>query len=254
MPTVTNTLGEGTQSVLLTVAILECMASERRPISVGELAKRIGTSKSRIFRHLRTLVTCDYMVQHGAGGSYGIGPRLLKLCQATSGQQDLGAIAKPFMEQLSERFRHSVIVSRIEEDGIRVIKSFSGHASIVLEVRPGTILDFDRSAQGRVALAFMDEQAPVGRMPVLATARAKIAKAHPGELQAIRQRGSAIAQMREGLLGAAAPIFGADGRIIGTLALLNTVAEMQQRPAEDALRRAALAMSHLLGYQPSSGE
>jgi IclR family KDG regulon transcriptional repressor len=254
MPTVTKTLGEGTQSVLLTVAILECLASEKRLVSVSELAKTIGTSKSRVFRHLRALLACGYVVQYEAGGHYGIGARLLALCRSTSDRHDLGAIATPFMEQLCERFRHSVIISRIEPDGVHVIKSISGRASIVLEVRQGTVLPFENSAQGRLALAFADAISLDGSTPAVAEARARFAEANPGVLDSIRKSGLAPAQMRKGLMGLAAPIFEANGHLIGTLALLNTVVEVKARKelAEAALKEAALAVSRQLGYQPAS--
>jgi IclR family KDG regulon transcriptional repressor len=250
MPTVTKTLGEGTQSVLLTVAILECLALEKHPVSVSDLAKRIGTSKSRVFRHLRTLLACDYVIQDEIGGSYGIGPRLLALCQSTGDRHDLGRIAAPFMEKLCERFRHSVIVSRIEADGVHVLKSVSGHTSIVLEVRQGTVLSFDRSAQGKIALAFV--AVPNSDRPgPSAAARRSFVKAHRGELETIQRTGIATAQMREGLMGIATPIFDGNGVAIGTLALLNTVAEIQgDNEVVAALKVAALAVSQELGYRP----
>jgi IclR family transcriptional regulator, KDG regulon repressor len=243
MPTVTKTLGDGTQSVLLTVAILECLASQKRPISVSELAKSIGTSKSRIFRHLRTLLACNYVTQREAGGDYGIGPRLLALCRSTADRHDLTTIAAAAMDGLCARFRHSVIVSRVERDGVHVLKSISGHASIMLGVREGTVLPFDRSAQGKIALAFGDE--------MFAEARARFAGSMARELGAIRRDEIAVAQMRAGLMGVAAPIFDANGRLVGTLALLNTVAEMKsdEAAAFPALREAAQAVSRLLGHQ-----
>jgi DNA-binding IclR family transcriptional regulator len=247
MPIVTKTLGEGTQAVFLTVAILECLAGAKQPISVSTLATAIGTSKSRVFRHLRTLLACNYVSQHEAGGDYAIGVRLLELCRSTSDQHDLGRIAAPFMGQLCEQLQHSVIVSRIEPDGVRVVRSVSGRASIVLEVRPESLLPFDRSAQGKVALAFMDGPVPGDTASAVAVAHARLSS---GELSAIRQRGVATAQMREGLMGMAVPIFDASGRAAGTLALLNTVAEMQKQDGEVALRKAALAVSRQLGFQP----
>jgi DNA-binding IclR family transcriptional regulator len=241
MPTVTRTLGEGTQSVLLTVTILECLAAQPRAASVSELAKAIGTSKSRVFRHLRTLLACDYVVQDGAGGQYGIGPRLLALCRAATDRHGLGMIAAPYMEDLRARFGRSTIVSRVEAEGVRVLTSISGEAGLVLAVRAGTLLPFDRSAQGRVALAFGDA--------ALAGIRRRFENENPGALDRIRQNGTAAAQMRAGLMGIAAPIFDADERLVGTLALLNTAGEMKasEAAASTALRDAARAVSRQLG-------
>jgi IclR family transcriptional regulator, KDG regulon repressor len=241
MPTVTRTLGEGTQSVLLTVTLLECLASQPRATSISDLAKSIGTSKSRVFRHLRTLLACDYVVQDEAGGQYSVGPRLLALCRAATERRDLAMVAGPYMEDLRARFGHSTIVSRIEVEGVRVLTSISGEAGLVLAVRAGTLLPFDRSAQGRIALAFGDAG--------LAQVRRRFEKEHPGELARIRAVGIAAAQMRVGLMGIAAPIFDAERRLIGTLALLNTAGEMKasESAAGAALRDAARAVSHQLG-------
>jgi IclR family transcriptional regulator, KDG regulon repressor len=245
MPTVSKTLGEGTQSVLLTVAILECLAAAPQPTGLSELAKTIATSKSRIFRHLRTLLACDYVVQDEASGRYGIGPRLLALARATSDRHDLGRLALPYMERLSERFHNSAIVSRVEPEGVRVIHSVSGHASIVLGVRAGSVLPYDRSAQGKIALAFGG--------PELDAPRARFEEQAPGELASIRDAGIAVAQMREGWTGMASPVFDANGRLTGTLALLNTASEMKasRKEAGAALRRAAIELSRLLGYAGS---
>lgn len=253
MPTVTKTLGEGTQSVLLTVAILEFLASEKRLISVTELAKTIGTSKSRVFRHLRALLACGYVVQPEIGGHYGVGLGLLTLCRSTSDRHDLGTIATPYMEKLCERFRHSVIISRIEPDGVHVVKSISGRASIVLEVRHGTILPFESSAQGMIALAFGVETSSKSTANPIVDARTRFVIENPGALESIRQNGIASTQMRRGLMGVAVPIFDANDRLAGTLALLNTVAEMKNRRdlAEAALKDAALSVSQQLGSKRS---
>jgi IclR family transcriptional regulator, KDG regulon repressor len=243
MPTVTRTLGEGTQSVLLTVTILECLARQPRSTSISDLARSIGTSKSRVFRHLRTLLACEYVVQDEAGGQYGVGPRLLALCRAATDRHDLGLVAAPYMEDLRTRFGHSTIVSRVETEGVRVLTSISGEAGLVLAVRAGTLLPFDRSAQGRIALAFGNA--------TLATIRRRFEKEHPGELARIREHGIAVAQMRAGLTGIAAPIFDASNTLIGTLALLNTTGEMTatETAAGVALRDAARAVSRQLGHQ-----
>jgi DNA-binding IclR family transcriptional regulator len=245
MPTVSKTLGEGTQSVLLTVAILECLAAQPQPTGLSEIAKTIATSKSRVFRHLRTLLACDYVVQDEAGGRYGIGPRLLALCRATSDRHDLAHLALPFMQSLSEQFQNSAIVSRVEAEGVRVLHSVSGHARIMLGVRAGSVLPYDRSAQGKVALAFGGA--------ALENLRVEFEAETPGELAAIREAGVAVAQMREGWTGMASPVFDANGRLVGTLALLNTASEMKasRKEAGAALRRAAVELSRLLGYAGS---
>jgi DNA-binding IclR family transcriptional regulator len=208
MPVVTKTLGEGTQSVHLTIAVLEHLASREGSASLSDLAREIGTSKSRVHRHLQTLVACDYATQDGPTGQYSVGPRLVALCRTVSTTFDLARLAEPAMRSLRDTLGHSVIVSRVDENGVHVLQSLSGNSQIVLEVRPGTLLPLDRSAQGKVALAFLD--------------RLDVSGSDSVELATIRAQGWASAEMRAGLKGVAAPILDRHRTIVGTLAILDT--------------------------------
>lgn len=225
MPTVTKSLGDGTQSVLLTVAILERLAAKGGPLSISDLARDIGTSKSRIFRHLQTLMSCDYVQSHGTSGEYEAGGRLLAFCRAISGRYDLVAVAQEIMSELRDQLGHAVIISRADSIGVHVLKSLPGGSPIVVGIRPGTVLPFERSAQGKVAMAFMPAARRNEPSP-FATAYKAFAAKHPAELATIVQQGWAVARMREGLHGMAAPVFDSTARLIATLALLDTVADM----------------------------
>lgn len=231
MPTVTKSLGEGTQSVLLTVAILESLASSREPIGISDLARQIGTSKSRIFRHLQTLVACDYVSKH-ASGEYEAGSGLLAFCRSINEHYDPVSIAEPILEDLRTKLGHTVIISRIVSTGIYVIKSVSGDSAFMLAMRPGSVLPFATSAQGHVALAFMPE-AWRRDMGDFAAAYKDFSRVHRDKLDKIRRDGWAAAQMREGLLGLAAPVFDSSGKLIATLGLLDTTASMMQGALED---------------------
>jgi len=247
MPTVSKSLGEGTQSVLLTVQILEHLASCDGPVGVTELARQIGTSKSRIFRHLQTLVACDF-ISRTPDGEYEAGSRLLTFCRSINERYDPVSIAEPVLYGLKMKLGHTVIISRIVSTGIYVIKSISGDSPIVLAMRAGSVLPFERSAQGLVALAFMPESSRQNET-ALASAYEQVSRVAGEELALIRQRGWASAQMREGLHGLAAPVFGRSGKLIATLGLLDTAAAMLPDAMEakgEALVEAARQVSHAL--------
>jgi len=244
MPPVSKSLGQGTQSVLLTVEILEQLASSEGPVGISDLARQIGTSKSRIFRHLQTLVECGF-ISRNADGEYEAGSRLLTFCRAINERYDPVSIAEPILYGLKAKLGHTVIISRIVSTGIYVIKSISGDSSIVLAMRPGSVLPFDRSAQGLVALAFMPVSARKDDTE-FARAYERFAQTSPEQLEVIRKQGWAAAQMREGLVGVAAPVFGRSGRLIATLGMLDTAAAMKPESVQakgEALVEAAEAVS-----------
>lgn len=237
MPTVTKSLGEGTQSVLLTLAILERLAQKPGSVGITELAREIGTSKSRIFRHLQTLTSCNYVSANATTGEYEVGPQLLAFGREISERYDIVNIAGPIMAELRDQLGHTVIISRIDAAGAHVLRSIPGNSPIVVGVRPGTILPFERSAQGKVALAFMAPGRRSGNTPQ-AVAFRSFSTEHPEELELIRHQGWAWGEMRQGLRGLAAPVTDASGNLVATLALLDTTQDMG--PDSDQTKAQAL--------------
>lgn len=245
MPTVTKSLGEGTQSVLLTVEILERLASKDGPVSISDLASEIGTSKSRVFRHLQTLMACDYVASPAASGKYQVGPKLLAFCRSISARYDLVTVAQPVMAELRNHFGHTVILSRVDFAGPVVLKTLGSESPITIAIRPGTVLPFDGSAQGKISLAFSPPDRLTEHGP-LADAHGRFANDHPQELRAVKQNEWATGHIREGLFGLAAPVFARGGRLIATLALLDTRAVMGDDAGErkgSVLRDAARRLS-----------
>ncbi len=247
MPTVRSMLGEGTQSVLLTVSILEHLAAADGPVSLSELSRKIDASKSRIYRHLQTMASCDFVARVEPDGTYEVGSRLMALSQSVRRRRDLAEIAGPLLRQLHGQTGHTVVLGRAARDGVHVLSSVSSESPIMLAVREGTVLPFDSSAQGRIALAFLARPRREGDNPMSA-ALAALERDAPGELAQIAERGFARAQMREGLIGVAAPILSASGDLAGTMAMLNTSTAMQggiDRGDIDRLLGAARAVSDL---------
>ena len=251
MPPVTKSLGEGTQSVLLTIAILENLAKNRSPVGISELARQIGTSKSRIYRHLQTLTSCDYVSNQTVTGEYHVGGQLVALCRKINERFDLVNIAQPTIAELVTRLGHTVIISRVDAAGVHVLQSSPGNSQIVVGVRHGTVLPFGNSAQGKVALAFMPASRRDDLSPFATAYQSFIAEHTDAELQLIRTQGWASAQMRAGLHGVAAPVFDAKGGLLATLALLDTAEDMGGNSFEYTTRtlvEAAKAISRDLRF------
>ena len=77
--------GEGLQAVAMAFRILEYLAAQRSGVGVTELARALDTTKSRIHRHLRTLVESGYILQSPESEKYRIGSRLVTLGRAVDG-------------------------------------------------------------------------------------------------------------------------------------------------------------------------
>src|SRR5688500_9814082 len=79
MPRIAGEREEGVQAVVWALRVIEHLAAEQRPVGVTALAQALGTTKSRIFRHLQTLVQQHYLIQDPETGRYAIGPRFITL-------------------------------------------------------------------------------------------------------------------------------------------------------------------------------
>lgn len=261
MPRISGETGEGVQSVVLALRALEHLARAREPVGVTELAEALGTTKTRVHRHLRTLVQQGYITQAPNSGRYQIGTRLITLGRHVAEGRDLSAAAQPHMRDLRDRLGQSCVLSEFEESGARIVLALPGRAPIEIGVKPGSLLAFNNSAQGKAMLAFADESLREQALakPMTADTPATITEpeALRAELAAVRKRGWAVApnESAMGLNALAAPLFDEAGTVVGAIAIVDLVQFLPAAPAAmqlGAVVHAAEAISADLGFRRPS--
>lgn len=248
--------GDGVQAVVLVLRILEAIGQAPAPMGVTALAQALGTTKSRIHRHLRTLVQEGYLVQSPETERYKVGPRLVLLGRSVAEDLDLASAAASGLLELRDALGHSAVVSQMDPEGVRVLRTVPGTAAIEIGVRPGSLLAFHSSAQGKVVLAFgpSELRAKVARSrlemltPHTITGRAALER----ELETIRERGWAVAP-NEAMIGIntlAAPLFDASGAVAGAIGVVDSIQHIEAEPSAEQVRRilaAARRISQALG-------
>ncbi len=257
MPRVTaKNRGEGVQAVLLALRILEHLAREQDPVGVTALAQALETTKSRIYRHLRTLMQQGYIVQVDGSEKYRAGSRLVSLGQAVSEGFHLANIGRAAIRALRDDLGHFTVLSQPEREGMRVVATLSGNSAVEAQVKPGSLLGFHCTAQGRVGLAFGDKSL------LDSVCRSKLAPVTPhtiisvralrAEVDRVRRQGWATAP-NESLLGVntlAAPIFAANGELFGAVGIVGSVQYIPKHPGKAEIMRvvaAARQISRALG-------
>ncbi len=253
--------GEGVQAVVLALKILDHVARQSDPVGVTSLAQALGTTKSRIYRYLRTLVQQGYIVQAEDSEKYRVGGRLVTLGRAVSENLDLAMAARPVLRELRDALGHFAVVSQVESEGVRVLATVSGKSAIEIGVKPGSVLGFHYSAQGKVALAFGSEdlRARVFRERLeMRTPRTIVNQRQlRDEIERVRRQGWAVAPS-EALIGTnalAAPVFEAGGDLVGTVAIVDSVQFIPEGPSEEQVRRivdAGRRISESLGHSSSA--
>ena len=251
--------GSGVQAVVLALDMLEHIAREQRAIGITELARRFGTTKSRIFRHVQTLVSAGYLIQETETERYRISARLMSLGQAVSDGHQMTAAARPAMRELRDRFGHSVALSVVENDVVRILATLPGSSNVEIGVKPGSSLSLHASAQGKVALAFGEEGLMRRLMQKPLDALTDRTITDPVTLaagvHAIRERGWAAAP-NEALIGlnaVAAPVFDALGAYCGAVAVVDSIQFIpEEAPSAlvEGVKAAARRVSADLGYRP----
>lgn len=248
----------GVQAVLFALQIMEHVAVQRDAIGVTALAEHFGTNKNRIHRHLKTLSQAGYIVQDEVSERYRVGARLIALGHAISDSVDIVREAAPVMRRVRNALHHSVVLSMVDRGGIRVVTVESGTSPVEITVKPGSLMRYHSTAQGKIALAF-------GAPTVLKHAVQQGLQAHTPdtitdpdalatELALVRRQGWAVApnQAVQGLNALAVPIFDAVGRLAGSVAIVDTVLSITEPPTPEqveAMVQAGQQISESIGFR-----
>jgi IclR family KDG regulon transcriptional repressor len=258
MPKVNGDAVDGVQSVVLALRTLEYLARARSFVGVTELADALDTTKTRIHRHLGTLVQQGYVTHAADTGRYHVGTRLITLGRLVAESTDLSVAAQPHVRAVREALGQSCVLSQFEQEGARIVLAMSGRSPIEIGVKPGSLLAFHNTAQGKVMLAFStpEFQQRILSRPMVATTPHTITTPDvlEAELRAIRERGWAVAPNESalGLNALAAPLFDESSAIVGALGIVDLVQFLPPEPKPEQLEaivHAAAGISTSLGHR-----
>ena len=249
----------GVQAVVFALEMLEYLAQCQTSVGVTELARAFGTTKSRIHRHLQTLVAAGYLIRNGESERYSISARLMALGQAVSESFELASAARQSARELRDSLGHAVAISQPEKDGNRILLIMPSRSNIDISVKPGSILNYSSSAQGKISLAFGDPmllpQVIASGLEMLTPYTITDPDKLRSEIEAVRRRGWAVApnEAMVGLNALAAPIFDALGKYVGAIALTDSIQFIGEMPTTKQIRSlldAAESISRSLGSRP----
>lgn len=258
MPVVSGEKVDGVQSVVLTLRILEHLGRAHKPMGVTAIAQALDINKSRIFRHLRTLVAEGYLVQSSETERYTVGPKLVGLGRSVADRLQVAEIAMPHLHELRDALGHFSVISEVEADGIRILATVSGKSAIEIGVKQGSVLPFHASAQGKIVLAFGDEtlrrNVLRARLDMLTPKTIVSPTALNRDIEKVRKQGWATAPNESliGLNALAAPVFDASGKLVASVGIVDSIQFIEAAPSREQIDQtvqAAARISAALGYQ-----
>jgi DNA-binding IclR family transcriptional regulator len=250
--------GPATETVDLSLRLLERLASSREAIGVSDLAREFDASKATVYRHLRALVQHGFVHQDAATARYTAGIKLFVLGERLRERFDILALARDDMARLRDETGQPATLTTLVEGQVVVLEVLQGNALVNFGTQPGTVLDLHASAHGKVALAF-------GPPELLQQCLAKPRKAWTSHtigsptalvraIAQVKARGWATApnQVLEGVNGLASPVFNHSGTYAGAVAIAGSIQYIPASPSQaqvKAVTKAAARISQRLGWR-----
>lgn len=221
----------GTAAVDRALCLLNAFRAGDRVLPLSELAQRTGLYKSTALRLLASLSHAGF-VQAEAGG-YALGPALQRLGALCSADDALAQRVLPALQALVAATRESAAFHVRRGEQRLCLFRVDSPQLLRDHIRAGDLLPLDRGAGGRVLMAFGGA---------------------PGRVHdAIRRDGVVVlsGDRVPDLTGISAPVFGADGVLLGALTL--TLPTTRHQPGFVAtVQRAAQQLSEQLGAARSA--
>src|SRR6266545_4457032 len=143
-----------TETVDLSLRLLERLASSRESIGVSDLAREFGSSKATVYRHLQALVLHGFVHQEATTLRYAAGIKLFILGERLRERFDILPVAREELARLRDETGQPATLSVLVESQVVVLEVLQGRAVVNFGTQAGTVLDLHASAHGKVALAF----------------------------------------------------------------------------------------------------
>lgn len=254
MKTLDKSVNQSTQVAFL---LIEEMAAIGEPVELRDLARRLAMPKPRVYRFLKTLTTLGYVLQDAATERYRLSLKLYHLGQALADQTELLTEARPQMVKLRDATRQTVTLSIVERSGMRVLDIVRAHSPIEIVTRPGALLDFHSSAQGKIALAYGSSEhwKAVRSGPLRKwTPHTNVSVSElEAQVETVRARGWADApeETLAGVNALSAPVMDVTGRFAATITIAGPMAAIPSPPEPsqiELVQSAAMTISGNLGF------
>lgn len=244
-------------SAVRLLRILEEIAKSADGVGVTELAERLDTNKSTIYRFLATLEEEQYLEQQSDTKKYHSGIRLFELASRIVNRADWTKDIRPFLVDLKDRVNETVHLGIIDDSEVVYIDKVECERSIRMYSKVGKRAPVYCTGVGKAILAFLPEEK-----------RAHIIKNihfnkftestitddmnFTKEIKMIRAQGFALDKEEHelGVSCAASPIFNYNGQVLGGISIAGPTSRIDEERLFDLaleVKETAQLISRRLG-------
>jgi DNA-binding IclR family transcriptional regulator len=206
----------------------ELAAHPQQGVTVTALAKAVGMSRPTTFRLLHSLEQSGLV--HRVDNHYVLGHEMARLGRLADPHTGLAARAQPLLQELADRFNHSVSMSVPNtHDGLDLIAQACSPNYVAIGLQMSQLIGprapLHASSFGKVLLAEMPEDKALALLPErleaytdrTITDRAKLLS----ELRDIRKQGFGVVdgELEDGLMSLSCPVRDSAGTMVAVLTL-----------------------------------
>lgn len=215
--------GDFVQSLERGLMVIRSFDSDRRELTLSEVAVATGLTRAAARRFLLTLTQLNYVRTDGK--RFSLGPRVLELGYAYLAGLGLTEVAQAHVEDLVATIRETVSVAVFDRDQIVYVLRVPTRRVIgALPIAVGTRLPAHPTSMGRVLLAALppkDLESYLARVGLEPLTRYTIVDRvrFVQVIDRVRRNGYAVTdqELLEGLQSAAVPIRDPSGRVIAAI-------------------------------------
>lgn len=212
-------------SVSNAMRLLKEFSIEEQELGVSELSSRLGLAKSTVFRLLTSLKAAQLIEKNEETKKYHLGIGAFELGFKVYHSMELRKTALPYMEQLYNRTRRVVRLSKYDHGSIVYIAKITPKDDNTTISKIGYRTPAYCTASGRVLLAYQSNQEIKRVLSGEIYSFTNATKISPEEIKQellqVERNGYSVTygELRKGVASIAVPIFNDYKKVIGSLSL-----------------------------------
>jgi DNA-binding IclR family transcriptional regulator len=252
------------QSLAHGLEVLLAFESSRTSLTVSEIAQYLKYSQSSTYRLVRTLVKYNLIQENPGTARYSLGLNVLRLGLLAQRTINLGAIARPFMAELSRHTKETVILTIVNGPKgmcVEIVESSEPVRSSTYQ--PGEYLPLHCGASGTILMAYLSEEewdriiATEGLRSYTPNTITEVDRLKD-HLREIRKAGFAFSdrEVYQDVVAVAAPILNVAGLLMAGLSVVSPFYRINKRKINSFTRLVAeyaKKISDLLNLQRRTG-
>jgi len=206
--------------------ILGLFSEETTLLDTSSVAKRMGLSKSTVYKYVQTLEGSRFLVREKSGRFFELGPRLLELASVAQKPSKLVDVSYPILQELVDRTNETAHLVTIMGNHAVCLAGFESNHNLKLSYRPGAMYPLYAGASAQVLLAGLDDATQKGMLASVPLNRftektITSRKELFNKLQQIRRDGFAVSrgELDEGTFSVAAQILSGAGDVLGGISV-----------------------------------